>query len=268
MNLKSWIRRMETINYTEQELEDAKEFLRRRIENELSMKRDVDDLLNEYAEKLLILLFRDAPDEDINALIDELCSQLLEDCKLLAVDEHDREDEILLYMLGERNGDTLEGRISKRCRTFFNEIFAVYLGGKLLGWDMRSLLSSIRANLDHPWQNEVLVAVREKIQRGEMAGNLDDFAEPHFGRGIEISSMGALETMTGYAIADAWMWWGYEDALAKGAIGYYVQRGSSYPCDECQSHVGIFYPMSDEDNRPQYHKNCCCYVIYSYVERL
>ena len=96
MNLKSWIRRMETINYTEQELEDAKEFLRRRIENELSMKRDVDDLLNEYAEKLLILLFRDAPDEDINALIDELCSQLLEDCKLLAVDEHDREEEILL----------------------------------------------------------------------------------------------------------------------------------------------------------------------------
>ena len=170
---------METINYTEQELEDAKEFLRRRIENELSMKRDVDDLLNEYAEKLLILLFRDAPDEDINALIDELCSQLLEDCKLLAGDEHDREDEILLYMLGERNGDTLEGRISKRCHTCFNEIVAVYLGGKLLGWDMRSLLSSIRANLDHPWQNEVLVAVREKIQRGEMAGNLDDFAEPH-----------------------------------------------------------------------------------------
>ena len=260
--------RKEKAMYIEQDLEAAKEFLRRRIENELSMKRDVDDLLNDYAEKLLMMLFRDAPDVDINALIDELCFQLLEDCKLLPVDEHDRGEDVLLYMLGERNGDTLEGRISKRCHTFFDEVFAVYLGGKLLGLDMQSLLSSIRANFKHPWQNEVLVAVREKIQRGDLAGNIGDFEEPHFGHGVEISSMGALETLTGYAIADAWMWWGYEDALARGAKGYYVQRGSSYPCDECQSHVGIFYPIGDEDNRPQYHRNCCCYVIYSYVERL
>ena len=259
---------MRTTKYTKQELEDAKDFLRRRIENELSMKRDVEDLLDEYAERLLNLLFRDAPDEDINALIDELCSQLLEDCKLLAVDEHDREDKILLYMLGERNGDTLEGRISKRCRTFFNEIYAMFVAGKLLGRNELEVLNTIREHLKNPWKNALIEEAKDAILHGIVSGDVEDLEEPHFGRGVEIVSLVALQTITTYAIADAWMWWGYEDALARGAKGYYVQRGSSYPCDECQSHVGIFYPMSDEDNRPQYHRNCCCYVIYSYVERL
>ena len=50
--------------------------------------------------------------------------------------------------------------------------------------------------------------------------------------------------------------------------GYHVLRGSSYPCEICDSHTGIFYPISDEDNKPQYHAHCCCLVVYSYVDRI
>lgn len=255
--------------YTEEELEQAKEFLRRRIESELSMKRDVEDLLGKYAESLLDLLFRNAPQEDINILIDELCADLLSDCFLLGVDDRDDDrKKILIYMNSERNGNNLDGRISERCRTFFREVYAVYLAGRLLGLDKRSLLSSIRENFKHPWDNGVLTEVRDKILGGEVAGNIADFTEPHFGTGHETSSMGALQTLTGYAVADAWMWWQYDDARARGAKGYFVVRGSSYPCAECDSHTGIFYPIGDDDNRPQYHMNCCCVVVYTYVERL
>lgn len=259
------------MTYTDDELEAAKDFLRRRIDSELSMKRDVEDLLGEYAEALLLLLFRDAPQEQINALIDELCAQLLDDCELLALDEgrDGRRDALLAYMLGERGGDTLEGRIDKRCHTFFNEVAAVFLAGRLLGgYSVSDLAAAVRENMKHPWDNPVLVEVRERIASGDIAGSLDDFAEPHFGSGVEISSMGALQTLTAFAVADAWMWWGYEDARARGAKGYYVVRGSSYPCDECDSHTGIFYPIGDDDDRPQYHLNCCCMVVYSYAERL
>lgn len=256
------------ITYTEQELEQAKAFLRDRIRNEQSMSADIERLLIAYAGYLLSALYRNLSDDELEALIHDLVAEIMADVELLAVDEHDRRDAILLYMLGERNGDTLEGRVSKRCHTFFNEVFAVYAAGKLLNLNETSLLSSIKANFKHPWENEVLVAVREKIERGEVTGNIEDFEEPHFGRGVEISSMGALQTMTAYAIGDAWMWWGHEDALSKGAKGYFVVRGSSYPCAECDSHTGIFYPISDEDNRPQYHLNCCCIVVYSYIERL
>lgn len=260
---------MAEIRFTDQELEQAKDFLRRRIESELSMKRDVEDVLKEYAERLLSLLFSGAGEDQINVLIDELCAQLLSDCLILGVDDRqDDREKILLYMNEERNGDTLEGRIEKRGRTFLNEVMAVYLAGKLLNRKEGDLLSAIVANFKHPWENEVLVEVREKIRHGELAGNVEDFEEPHFGQGIEISSLGALQTITSFAVADAWMWWGYEDALAHGAKGYYVQRGSSYPCEECDSHTGIFYPIGDEDNRPQYHMNCCCYIIYSYVDRV
>ena len=83
----------------------------------------------------------------------------------------------------------------------------------------------------------------------------------------DICDKKAIEKIADFAIGDAWMYWGWLDARDKGAKGYFVERGSSYPCDECQSHVGIFYPIEDEENRPQYHRNCCCYVVYSYVER-
>ena len=224
---------MATDSYTQQELEQAKAFLRDRLRNEQSMSADIERLLIAYAGYFLSALYRNASDDELEGLVLDLVAQIMADAELLAVDEHDRRDAILLYMLGERNGNTLEGRVSERCHTFFNEVFAVYAAGKLLKLDEGSLLSSIKANMKHPWQNEVLVAVREKIQRGDVTGRIEDFDEPHYGRGVEISSMGALQTMTAYAIGDAWMWWGHEDALARGAKGYYVVRGSSYPCDIC-----------------------------------
>lgn len=255
------------MKYTEEELEQAKAFLRDRIRNEQSMSADVLRLMELYAAYLLTALFNGRSEAEIEELIADLIEQLLSDCETLAVDEHDRRDLILLYMNSERNGDTLEGRVNKRCHTFFNEVFAVYTAGRLMNLNYTTLLSSITLNLTKPWQNEVLVAAREKQKRGEIPQDYE-FGEPHYGKGVAISSLTALDTMTRYAVADAWMHWGWLDAVEKGAKGYFVERGSSYECLECDSHTGIFYPITDEDSKPQYHANCCCIVIYSYVDRL
>ena len=254
--------------YSEEELEEAKAYLRDRLRNERSMAADVESLLTLWAGYLLSALERGASDDEIESIIADLVAALLDDCETLAVDEHDRRDAILLYMNGERHGKTLEGRVGERCHTYFNEIAAVYAAGRLLGMNTSSLLPVIKDYMEKPWTNPVLETVREKIRRGEVAGDVKAFESPHFGSGIEIASLGALKTITGFAIADAWMWWAYENALSRGARGYYVVRGSSYPCDECDSHTGIFYPIGDEDNRPQYHLNCCCMVVYSYVDRV
>lgn len=260
---------VDKIGYTEEELEVAKEFLRRRLDNQNSMARDIENLLVLYAGYLLSALFRNGSDEDIELLINDLVSRLLEDCQILAVDENEKNrSAILLYMNSERNEDTLEGRVQKRCHTFFDEVFAVYTAGKILGLNEASLFSSVKANLDNPWANEVLIAAREKIKRGEVVGDLSDFEEPHFGKGVQISSKGALDDILEYAIADALNWNRHEEEKEKGAKGYYVVRGSSYPCDICDSHTGIFYPIENEDSLPQYHLHCCCLVVYSYVERL
>ena len=260
---------MADFTYTDREFEDAKDFLRRRIESEVSMERDVEGLLSEYAGYLLALLYREAPMSDINALVDELIGRIIDDCYILGVDERDDDRAaIIFYMNTPRGGETMEERVNKRVYTFLVEIGAVYLACKLLDVAMSEALKSIKDNLKHPWDNPLLEEVRRRIQSGDIAGDISQFDEPHFGHGVEISSMEALQKITAYHVADAWMWWQYEDAQKNGAKGYFVVRGSDYPCDECDSHTGIFYPIDDERNRPQYHLNCRCVVVYTYTDRL
>lgn len=255
------------MEYTEQDLEEAKVYLRLRLRNEQSMSADVLRLLELYAGYLLTALFGNAPENEIEMLIQDLIEQLLSDVELLATDNHDRKDMIMLYMNSERHGDTLRGRVDKRCHTFFNEVFAVYMAGKLLNKGYNVLLNSITTNLTKPWQNEVLVEAREAIAKGEISSDFD-FSEPHFGRGEAISSLTALDTMTRFHVADAWQYWRWLDETEKGAKGYFRVRMSSYNCELCDSLCGIFYPISDEEHMGLAHANCCCAIVFSYIDRL
>lgn len=258
---------MSKVEYTQEELEEAKAYLRDRLRNESSMSSDIHRLLEMYAAYLLTALFGNATENDIQLLIQDLIDQLLADVELLSCDTHDKKDMILLYLHSERYGDTIDGRVRNRVNTFYNEVFAVYTAGKLLNKTYDTLLPTIKKYFDKPWENPVIVEAREKQERGEIDPDYE-FSEPHFGKGEPIASMTALDRMLGFAIADSWMYWAWLNANGNGAKGYYVIRGSSYPCTECDSHTGIFYPIGDEDNRPQYHLNCCCLVVYSYTERI
>ena len=255
------------MTYTAEELEAAKAFLRDRLRNERSMSADVERLLEMYAGYLLTALFGNASEQDIELLISDLVAELMADVELLAVDEHDRHDEVVAYMLSERHGDTLEGRVRKRVGTFYNEVFAVYLAGQVLGKGRDELLASVKKHLKDPWQSELLQEAREKQERGEVTAGYP-FKEPHYGKGNPVSSLVAIDRMLCYAVADAWEWWNFRDQSEKGARGYFVVRGSSYPCEVCDSYTGTFFFITDELSRPQYHLNCCCLVVYSYVDRV
>ena len=58
----------------------------------------------------------------------------------------------------------------------------------------------------------------------------------------------------------AWMREYLREMSDDDIVGYYVMRGSSYPCDYCQSFVG-FHPLNDLDSMPLFHGNCKCYAI-------
>lgn len=255
------------MTYTAEELEAAKAFLRDRLRNERSMSADVERLLEMYAGYLLTALFGNASEQDIELLISDLVAELIADVEALSVDEHDKRDEVVAYMLSERHGDTLEGRVRKRVGTFFNEVYAVYLAGQVLGKGRDELLASVKKHLKDPWQSEILQEAREKQERGEVAADYP-FKEPHYGKGNPVSSLVAIDRMLCYAVADAWEQWHFRDQSEKGARGYFVVRGSSYPCEVCDSYAGTFFFITDEQSRPQYHLNCCCLVVYSYVDRV
>lgn len=255
---------MADVRYTDDELERAKEFLRERIRNEQSMEADVETLLEEYARYILKAMSDGATDEDLYLLIEDLVSRLMEDCRILAMDEHKVEDDILPLIFEGEDGDTVEDRVRRRAMTFLDELNAVYSAGEILDMDDKTILSSVVENFEHPWDNELLVEVREKINRGEIDEDIEFYEERHYGKGVPISSKLDIELITVGAIVSTWNEWSWRDAFNNKAKGYYVERGSSYPCSECDSHTGVFYPIADKSHLPQYHRNCRCFAVYVY----
>lgn len=256
---------MEQKKYSRKEYEDAMELLRQRIDNEQSMTVDVERILDEYAEYIIYALSRGASEEDIELLIEDLVMRIMDDCRMLAVDEHDVDDDVLALIFDD--GDmTVEDRVRKRAETFLDEVTAFFSAGEILNMDNAGILAAVRDNLETPWDNEFINEVRGMIERGEVAGDVEYYEERHYGRGIPVSSKEDLGFITVSAIAGTWNEWAWRSASADGAIGYYVERGSSYPCEECESHTGIFYDISDHDHLPQYHRNCRCFVVYVHEE--
>lgn len=254
------------MEYTERQLEEAKEYLRRRIESEISMQEDVERLLVEYAPLIVAAMISSGDysyetNSDVQLLVDDLISRLLEDCRILAVDTRtDKRQEIVAYMDSERGGSTLEVRINERCITFSKEVAAIASCGFALKYGRDAIVDAIKKNLKHPWDNSILEEARKLSEQGKITIPVD-IDKPSYGKGSEISSMGALQTMTGYAVADAWMWSLFQEN--KGAKGYYVFRGSSYPCDECDEAVLTgFHPMSDWEHFVPLHPHCKCGVIF------
>lgn len=254
---------MEQIRYSSSELESAKEYLRQRIRNEESMSLDVDRLLDEYAGYLLQAMSDGASESDIELLIEDLISRLIDDCRTLAVDEHEVDEKTMLLVFGDGDG-SVEERVRRRVMTFLDEVTAAYSAGVILQEDEQALAESVRENMDHPWENGFIVEVHDMIERGEASGDAEYYSERHYGRGVPTSSRVDIKLITTSAVVDMWNEYDWLMASRLGAKGYYVERGSSYPCDTCEDHTGRFFPIDDREHIPQYHRNCRCFVVYCY----
>lgn len=251
------------IRYTQKEYEAAIAILRQRLENEQSMSFDVERLLEEYAGYIIHALCNGASDEDIELLLEDLVERIMDDCRMLAVDEHDMDDDALAIVFGGEDM-SVEERVRRRAETFLDELTTAYSAGEILDLDEKSILASVSENMDDPWESEIISEVRGMIERGEVSGDIGDYEERHYGKGVPVSSKVDIEFITTSAVAAAWNEWEWRMASAGGAIGYYIERGSSYPCEECESHTGMFYPISDKEHLPQYHRNCRCFVVYCF----
>lgn len=259
-------------DYTDEMLEEAKAYLRDRIRNQQSMSRRIEELLTLYAEYLLNALFSSIGgnvENDVELLVEDLIEQIWNDCVTLAEDEHDRKPMILAYISRDIEGDNLRGRIGERVRTFAAEVVAVCVAGRILGHNYETILSSVVGSMGDPWNNPILVAARTERDRGNITIPDDvDIDERHYGKGVAVSSLKALDLITETAVAEGWMEWLYLDKKESGAKGYYRERMSSYDCPFCDEWCGIFFPISDTEHIGQRHPNCVCAVIYTYVDRL
>ncbi len=256
---------------TEEEIRRAKEYLTLRLKAERLAVSTMNDALLSAAGRIVDISrkynippekFRFSANPQLKKEINDILALLREALYSYAENAVTFEDEdedspyIAPALTGKDHGKTFRQRLAEYVNRWGYETEAVIAAAGLEGVkDQATVINGIREYLDRPYDNPWV-----KDRRGEGdAARLR--AVPHYGRGKRIAAASALALLLSTVIAKGWMQnWERQNA---GKRGYYVFRGSSYPCDICNSQTGFLHDVNDEGGKPPYHNSCKCYIVYT-----
>lgn len=250
---------------TSKDIEAAKTYLRQRINAEHSMTYNLEIVMREAAERVVGILYKSNITPAVGSFenlpmrvklqIEEVVQWLKETIEdyftTLAIYDHDENKDIILPFLFEKNhGMTFGERLDDYCGKYRDELFLLIMAGVSLGLAKKMVAKSIGSNLKQPYKNPDLA---------------DGISVPlTYGRGRTNSMFTAISGLTTYGIAKGWMRNWEIETKKDGAIGWIVQRGSSYPCEQCDDNCG-FHSIDEGTQLPQ-HLSCCCFAVPVYKE--
>lgn len=248
---------------SEADIKAAKAYLWQRLDAERSMQNNLEYIMREAAERIVEILYsakihptggsyENLPPA-VQMQIDEVIEWLREIVNdyfltLAIADHEENRDKILPFILSENHGMTFDERLADYCDKYKDELMLLIGTGLFLGIAKSALAKSIGENLKQPYANQLLA---EDIGSGIS-----------YGRGRTNSMFTAISGLTKYGIENAWMRHWELKTEADGAIGWIVQRGSSYPCAQCDDNCG-FHSVDEGTQLPQ-HLSCCCYAVPIY----
>lgn len=250
---------------SEADIETAKAYLRQRVECENAMTSLLESAMREAAERVVEILYSanihptvasygDLPlrvQWDIDEVVQWLKETINDYFLTLAIADHEENrNTILPFILGENHGANFDERLTDYVGKYKNELLLLIGAGLLLGIGKSALAKSIGDNLRQPHANPML---KDGIE-----------APLTYGRGRSNSMYNAISGLTKYGIESAWMQHWELKTKSDGAIGWLVQRGSSYLCAQCDENCG-FHPIDEGTNLPQ-HLSCCCYAVPIYLK--
>lgn len=241
---------------TDKDRQEVKQYLLARLEAVGSMSYNLEVLFKEAIERIVKICFQfnlqpfqlnndnipEAALIRINEVIDwlNIAIQDVMDTLAAAAPDSDK-DYILPWIRRERAGATFEERLNKYLDHFRFEMFLLTAAGIAVGFGSVPLVSSLIRNLQKPWNNPDIKEGIEKI--------------PSYGIGRTNSMFTAINALTRDAVASAWMKSKFLNDKKRGAVGWWVERGSSIPCDICDPQTGFHY---NDSQLPLYHLSCCC----------
>lgn len=258
--------------YTDKDIQEAKAFIRKRVEAEISMQNHLDEALLwaareiisiSYKYKIKASMFKFSVNADLKREVDAVLAKLREmlyeytEALSIAVDE-EQKNTIIAFINKESYGSTLKERLNTYTNRFKYEVEAFVAAGLAFGYGQTKLLSSIKSSLNAPYNNELF---RNTVVRGGMAATRIKTGGVSYGQGHSNAARNLLLTLTRNIIGAAWMDIFGSNARKKGAIGFYSFRGSSYICNFCDSQVG-YHPI--EEYKGYWHLNCRCYFVFAY----
>ena len=264
------------IKPSDKAMKEAVEFLSMRIEAEQTFSIELVALLKKYAKELVEVGYRYKIqpkdfqfsankdfNEEVNALIAKLRNEifmLLDYCVMIG-SEYENEMNELLGILGTLgNGkQSVYQQIATYTNRFKFEIEAFIGAGLIAGVSQSVVLSHYVTNMKSPWTDKLITdAFKEKGVKAERLKNKG----VSYGVGRSNVAVNLLNRIGVGSIAISW--WEFESGKFKdnGAIGYMQYRGSTYPCELCDSEAR-FHPITDLDiGYP--HAHCRCYRVPIY----
>lgn len=167
---------------------------------------------------------------------------------------YDEDNGITEYMDAVHWGKTFKERASEQTHRVAEDMAKILFAADFLNMPSRVV--------EDEWRKPYFVS--GAIARANARGA--DIQIPAYGRGISTSGAEQLLKNIDNTVALAWGYEDYDYALRNGALGFYVFRGSSYPCQTCQEQCGVFHPMSEAVwSHPPFHANCVCYAVYVFM---
>lgn len=278
---------------TDKEIADAKKFILRRENYAQILDGRVDDILTEAAGEIAqICLKYNIPAKDftmssnskmfqeVSDVMDaaeERIMALIEDFSTRVTDDNGKKKLILLWIasLG-RNNMNLQQTLDGYMYRYLYDLEAIIAAYKLRMENNTKLtsaavVSQIKASQHSVYTNPAVVAAMSARNITQMQARYIRSHGNHKNDGVPLSYVGVSNSnannIVNMAKLTMRMAWSRDLAIDytsdKEIVGFYVARGSSYPCDYCQSYVG-YHPISEADALPPRHNSCQCYVIPIY----
>lgn len=261
---------------TEQDVRMAKRWTRLRNENAAALAALIHALLEDAAAEMARIgfayniqpeQFQFSEDkrlrEEIARVLDELKEKimaLIEEYALNVAEDDDRRRLLLPWLLAlhSRGAKDLRGTLHLRLTQFMRDTEAQIAAMRMAGYDLTKAVTRIRSTIRTVYATpEVQQAYRPQAaslylrSRGVHAGN------------IGLSSSGAVN-VENFAHSTAIQAWEHNRIVSyreNGIDGFWVARGSNYPCESiCDQQVG-FHLITEIDAFPPFHGHCCCIAI-------
>lgn len=165
----------------------------------------------------------------------------------------DGQEVVTSYMNGKIEGKTFTERNNTYMERFGKDIMNLLGTAYFFGIAKVDLEGYVRQHYKAPYSAPYISKAQAEGYRLTL---------PKYGFGISKAAYSQITKNMGDSVSLVWGYADFERAYAAGATGFYVHRGSSYPCQTCGMHTGWLHTMKDE--YPPFHSHCVCYPTFTY----
>lgn len=238
---------------TQKQIDDSKKYVLKRVQAQQNSRSRINKVLLAAALQLANGKQEGEITNSIYSQINDIAYGYAK-TSLSFRDYEDGEKDIKSYMEDVQYGQTFYQRNKTYSKRYVKDMTVLLIACSELEYSKNKIISEIHNSYLDPLNSSVIgAAVKNKQYH---------FTMPNYGVGRTNVASTAIFNNVENTIAMSYSEIDHNFATFNGSIGFYVYRGSSYPCAECQSHTGKFHNMNDE--YPPYHGHCVCYTVYIY----